>query len=185
MQPGDLLGGLNNARNLLLRTPPSGDFEVSTAYDFWPPMTLNYEQAGLVIYQDDDNYLKLVRLYDSYHKVELLAEVNGATVQQVSTPIAGWVHLKIVRTGNSYSGYYSPDDGYTWRSLGQPNGLNWSSPKIGLMAFSQREVNPDPNQWVVAYFEHFRVRRPDQTLSVNVSKPEAEVSNTFLPLIRK
>jgi hypothetical protein len=60
--------------------------------------------------------------------------------------------------GNSYSAYYSPDDGYTWQNLGQPNVLNWPSPKIGLSIYSQVQVSPDPNEWVVAYFEYFRVR---------------------------
>jgi cytochrome c len=107
---------------------------------------LEYQQGGLIIYQNDNNYIKLVRLYDGYYKLEFLAEANGTTVRQASTPIAGEVPIKLVRKGNTCSGYYSPD-GATWRSLGQPITLNLSNPRIGLTAYSQLAVDQIPAYW--------------------------------------
>jgi len=70
-QAGDLAGESNNAKNLLLRQPPPGDFEASTLVDFWEPLSIDYEQGGLLIYQDDDNYIKLVSMYNGNYKLEV------------------------------------------------------------------------------------------------------------------
>src|SRR3954447_8840026 len=47
----------NNARNLLLQ-PALGDWTIDTKVDV--NLTANGQQAGLIAYQDDDNYLKFV-----------------------------------------------------------------------------------------------------------------------------
>jgi hypothetical protein len=163
-QAGDL-GGHNNAENLLLRYPPPGDYEISTKVDFWGSNSLNYQQGGLLIYQDDDNYLKLASIYRNGYKLELQAEINGAIVQQAAIPSALSTPLKIIRVGNSYSGYYSVD-GMTWRGLGHSVTVDWANPRVGLMAFSELDV-----QQIGAYFDWFRV------------KISGQLHNVFLPVV--
>src|SRR5438477_6783445 len=63
--PGNLWEGENGAHNLLLRAPPDGvksfAAEVTVSHT---PVTFG-EQAGLLWYRDDDNYVKLVKeFYD-------------------------------------------------------------------------------------------------------------------------
>ena len=163
-QTGDL-GSHNNAENLLLRYPPSGDYEISTVVDFWEPNSKNYQQGGLLIYQDDDNYIKLTSIYRDGYKLELQAEVNGTIVQQAAIPSALSTPLKIIRVGNSYSGFYSVD-GITWRGLGQSVIVDWADPRVGLMAFSELDV-----QQIGAYFDWFRV------------KISGQPHNVFLPVV--
>lgn len=150
-QAGDLYSNWNNAKNLLLRNTPPGDFEVSTTYDFWGGVETDYQQGGLFIYQDDDNYIKLVRIYSGSHKLELQAEVNGTIIAQASTPNHSPLPLKIARTENKYTAYYSAD-GFSWLKLGPTITVNWSNPKMGLGAYSRLDV-----QQVTAYFDWFRI----------------------------
>lgn len=153
-QAGDIYNGWNNAKNLLLRDTPPDDFEVSTTYDFWETVSTEYQQGGLLIYRDDENYIKLVRIYSGGHKLELQAEVNGTIVIETSTPIDGPMLLRIARIEGIYRAYYSPD-GFSWRQLGQPITVNWSNPKMGLGAWSLLDVKQ-----ITAYFDWFRVTEP-------------------------
>jgi len=162
-QAGDLINNWNNAKNLLLRNQPPGDFEMSTMLHM--SMNTDYQQGGLLIYQDDDNYIKLVRIYSNGYKMEFQAELNGVTMYQVSTPIASATPMKIARTGNSYSGFYSTD-GVTWRRLGQPFTVNWPNPRMGLAAYSTVNV-----EQTIAYFDWFRVTPRCYDITASVSPP--------------
>ena len=59
---GDLYGGRNDATNIVLQPTPgrrlAGDDEGDPARS-----TANYQQAGLIVYGDDDNYAKLDLLF--------------------------------------------------------------------------------------------------------------------------
>ena len=57
-EPGDLYQTDNTAQNLLLEPVPHGDFIAETKVALRP--TENYQQAGLLLYQDDDHYFRLV-----------------------------------------------------------------------------------------------------------------------------
>lgn len=153
-QAGDLLGGWNNAKNLLLQNTPPGDFEASTIVNWWLPLSTNYQQGGLFIYQDDNNYIKLVHTYNDGYKIELLAEMDGRVITQASTIITEPCLIKIARVGKAYNGYYSPD-GLTWRQIGQTITVNWPAPQMGLGAYSQLN-----GQEITAWFDWFRVSTP-------------------------
>jgi hypothetical protein len=161
-QVGDLQSG-NNAKNLLLRNSPSSDFEVSTKVDFWEPPDANYQQGGLLIYQDDQNYIKLTRIFSDTNGLELQIEASGTIVYQHFAPIWSSVPIKIARTGNSYSGYYSPD-GIVWKRLGQPTAVSLTNPKIGLTAYSVLDVKQ-----IGAYFDWFRVTPRCYEITTGVS----------------
>jgi regulation of enolase protein 1 (concanavalin A-like superfamily) len=163
---GDLQSG-NNAKNLLLRNSPSGDFEVSTKVDFWEPPDDNYQQGGLLIYQDDQNYIKLTRIVSGTYGLELQVEAGGAIAYQYFAPIWSSVPIKIARTGNSYSGYYSAD-GIVWKRLGQPTTVNLTNPKIGLTAYSVLDVKQ-----ITAYFDWFRVTPRCYEITASVSPPSS------------
>jgi arabinan endo-1,5-alpha-L-arabinosidase len=59
-QPGDLVGADETA-SVLLRDPPAGAWTVETrlAIDLGTDDVRNYQQAGLVAYLDDDQFLRL------------------------------------------------------------------------------------------------------------------------------
>jgi regulation of enolase protein 1 (concanavalin A-like superfamily) len=156
----------DNVKNILLRNSPPGDFEISTKVDFWGESTdATYQHGGLLFYQDDQNYVKLVRIVGGYNKIEMLAEVNGSLASQYSTPIASPVPLRLARTGNTLSAYYS-SDGIFWRRLGEPVLVEWPDPRIGLTASSTLDVPQ-----TTAYFDWFRVTSRCYGIAVNVQPP--------------
>jgi len=139
-QQGYLFGSGGNAKNLLLQNAPSGDFEIRTHVFFTP--TANFQIAGLLVYQDDDNYLLLGRAYcdtapptcagnaiyfDHEEGREFcwqqLCNHNHASRRSI---------LRIIREGTTYSGYYS-EDGVSWMLIGWHTvGKNFTPLKIGL-----------------------------------------------------
>jgi regulation of enolase protein 1 (concanavalin A-like superfamily) len=169
-QAGELAGAANTARNLLLRPAPTGDFEAST--DVSMALTASTQQGGLLVYLDDDNYLKAMRIMTDAPGVELRAEVNGMTVQQSATLIntGAGVPLRIARQGDSYSAYYSTD-GMTWRALGQPVSVDWDAPRVGLTAYSQAGVAE-----TAAYFTWFRVRPGCAEVTIEVMPPGSGIA---------
>ena len=129
-------GGLhldsNDLKNLLVTAPSSQDFRIQTRVDFAP--SENHHQAGLYVYQDDDNYIRLTRRYlDGSQQIRMYYEQNGLSITGFSIDeTATSVYLRIDKEGDSYMGFYSTD-GVHWEWVGQIIG-NLSSPKVGLGA---------------------------------------------------
>jgi len=135
-QAGDLAANSNDARNLLLRSAPGDDYEITTRVEFTPMQ--NTQQADLLVYQNDDNYLTLSRLYDNAlggNAVQFVHETGGtATAVDLSTDLT-IIYLRIVKVGTTYTGYYSPD-GIGWTQVGQFTGVSLAAPQIGLSAWN-------------------------------------------------
>lgn len=149
------LGGLessNDARNIFVRYPPTGDFAVTTQILYFPDS--DYQQAGLLVYKDDDNYIRLMRASNTQFQLEWSAEVNGATVVSSFDQHASLRVLRIVRTGNTYAGYYSTD-GIRWQRIGPSVTVTWPSPRIGLASY-----NPLNTASKEAYFDWVRFTTP-------------------------
>ena len=163
-------GGVGD-KNLLLRSVPTGDFEIRTRVIFTP--TNNFQIAGLVLYQGND-YLMLGRAYCDtppptcvgngiyFNRVEGGSFVgsNFAT----STTTQGEVYLRVIREGTTYSGFYS-EDGTSWTLIGRhtPSGAIPLS-RVGLTA---AQGTPE----IPADFNCFRL--------------DANYRKVFLPLVVK
>lgn len=151
-------------RQLLLRATPPGDFEAHTLTEAWkfgdnPTWTGSHETRGVILYQDDDNYLRIGQRYADSNQLEVIAKVNGVLVTQAQSFQALAIPLKVVRKGATYSGYYSVD-GIHWRQLGQTVTAAWSNLRMGLFAYhTTADNNPS-----VAYFNRFRVTTPCYTV---------------------
>lgn len=100
-----------STENILLAACPDGDFLVDAFLEFHP--TQEYHQAGLVVYQDDDHFIKLVsainrglpqpRFFQFYSQ-------NGPDVAYANAPATlDQMYLRIERIGDTYAGYYSSD----------------------------------------------------------------------------
>ena len=77
---GDLYGARNDATNLVLQAAPTGAWEMTTKVTL--PVTANYQQAGLLVYGDDDNYAKVDLLYNGSRRVEFIRETAGHASQR-------------------------------------------------------------------------------------------------------
>ncbi len=118
-------GGVGD-KNLLLRSAPPANFEMRTRVTFRP--TNNFQIAGLVLYQDNNNYLMLGPAYCDtppptcvgngiyFHRVEGGSFVGSNFATPTTTQ--GEVYLRVVRKGTTYSGFYS-EDGTSWTLIGR------------------------------------------------------------------
>ena len=162
MQPGDLESA-NNARNLILRSTPAGDFAAETTATIYVPLNANYQQGGLIVYQDDDNYVKISHVFRDGLRLEFEAEVGGSVVRRDSVWLVDPARLRLERRGNSYAASYSPS-GTTWYPLGQPVSASWPSARVGFAAYA----GPATTQQPTVAFNWLRVSDPCPVVSVVV-----------------
>jgi arabinan endo-1,5-alpha-L-arabinosidase len=136
-QAGDLYVD-NNTASVLMRRAPARSYVVTTKLrvSVPPDGVHNYVQGGLVIYADDDNFIKLadVSIWDT-RQTEYAKELApvpdgwaryGNTVIGPPSPYPSWTYLRIVvqrltraqsaRTGGDTEKYtgYSSQDGLHW-----------------------------------------------------------------------
>jgi len=117
---GDLWTGANNTRNTLFRDLPADWKSIRLKLASFPP-SANYQQAGLVAYQDDDNFVNVTRAYTGENRVSFVNESNGSysTISYVSQSVTHNLYLRLDRdaTTERISAYYSLD-GTNWTSSG-------------------------------------------------------------------
>jgi regulation of enolase protein 1 (concanavalin A-like superfamily) len=138
-------------KNTLIETAPSGDFTITTKLNGKP--TANWAQGGLVVYQDDNNFFKMVRLYNNANQFQAGKEVSGTVTSAVVTDsIASTIsYLKIVKSGTNYSGYYS-SDGSAWTQVWTAQSMSMSNIKIGIIAFNGGSSGGPNNNMDFDYF---------------------------------
>lgn len=119
----NLNGKITNAPRYI--KPIAGDFEIETRVKFNPKE--NYQGAGLLIYKDEENYLRFERAYGGPggggSGIRLDASTAGefkpiAAPGEIQTD-AEEVELKIVRSGGKFSAYWRVDEESEWREAGQ------------------------------------------------------------------
>ncbi len=140
---GDLLGSDNNTRNSLFRNLSSNWVSMQLALAFNP--ATNNQQANLVVYQDDDNYVEVGLAYNSNlatgEGAIMTSEVHG--VDNYSATYLGWLNpnlpvtnivLRLARVSNTGNiNAFCSLDGTNWALVG---------------TFSQALVNPQVGIWV-------------------------------------
>jgi arabinan endo-1,5-alpha-L-arabinosidase len=145
-QPADLFVDSNNA-SVLKEQAPSGDYVVETKVQLnlaaegccW-----NFVQAGLVIYGDDDNYLKLVHvsIWETRQTefAKELAPVPEEYPRYGNTVVAApgdWTYLRIVKqnqAGEEHYTAYTSTDGEHWVRGGTWTHQLGSAANIGLVS---------------------------------------------------
>ncbi len=158
---GDDVYGTNNGLvpNILRSKQVTGDrWTVETTFDV--SLESQYQQAGLIVYGDDDNYVKLDPVYgggDYPVRVELRSEVAGV-VEQPSEDFLpeamdyGTYHLRLTRDGDTFTGAYSAD-GETWTDLvGSVSNDQLAGVGPGVFVIGAGQVEP-----TTAAFDYFRV----------------------------
>ncbi|RKN44375.1 ThuA domain-containing protein [Micromonospora endolithica] len=135
---GDLYGSRNDATNLVLQPAPSGAWQVTTRVTV--PVTATYQQAGLLLYGDDDNYAKVDLLYNGSRRVEFLRETAGTprndAADNVEAPAGDTIHLRLTSDGTNLTAAMSAD-GQTFTPVGRSAELaGIENPRIGLFALN-------------------------------------------------
>jgi arabinan endo-1,5-alpha-L-arabinosidase len=175
IQPADLFEDVDNAY-VLVRDAPKGDYVVEARVRVDVPdegCCFNFAQAGVVVYDDADNYVKLTNtsIFNT-RQTEFAKEISpvpdgwkryGNTV--VGPPSEDWTFLRIVverLTGDeraaaggdteSYTAYTS-QDGKTWVRGGTWTHSLGEDAQIALAAFGLQ----DATQNFTAEFDYVRV----------------------------
>ncbi|WP_299924526.1 ThuA domain-containing protein [uncultured Nocardioides sp.] len=173
----DIYQGTNTTPNIVLQDLPGGAFEVTTKLTL--PAVRGYQQGGLIVYGDDNNYLKLVYSGRSTaaagskaaNVIQFAKEVNGTASESNSTALGAdfpdTVWLRMTSTdGNVVTPTYSTD-GATWLPITTSNGTaaprdlsGITAPKVGLLALGSTAAGAADN--ITAEFDYFTLT-PDDT----------------------
>jgi alpha-glucuronidase len=169
-QPGDLQGAANTARNVALQDV-NGDWTVESKLAFSRPLAADNEQAGVLAYADDDNYVKLAwEMADANAatnklRVVLLTEqagtasaiqVTGAEAQHIVRN--GQLWLRLAKTGSTYKAYYS-SDGHVYKFMGATT-LAAEPTAAGLTTFTRAGTATD----LQVAFDYFHIQSRGVTI---------------------
>jgi arabinan endo-1,5-alpha-L-arabinosidase len=136
-QAADLFVDSNNA-SVLTEATPAGNYFVETKVRVNVPedgCCFNYVQAGLVIYGNDDNFIKLVNVSIWNTRQTEFAKEVGPTVptgyprygNTVVGPTGDWTWLRIVKqnvAAHAPTGLYGGRERYT--AYTSHDGIHWS-----------------------------------------------------------
>lgn len=102
-----------------------GDFQIETRVTFSPKE--NYQGAGLIVYKDDNNYIRFERAYGGVGGGGEGIRLDVRTANEykpIGTPDAiqtdaGEVDLKIIRIGRIFTAFWRLDEESEWREAGE------------------------------------------------------------------
>lgn len=156
----------NNTASVLTEPAPRGDYMVETKVRLNVPATgccFNFAQAGLVIYHDDDNYIKLNQFSNwDTRQTEFAKEMKPVPAgwarygNTVVGPPGEWTWLRIVKETQGVEELYrayTSTDGQTWVRGGVWTHHLGNDARIGLISMGLQ----DPSQSFTANFDYVRV----------------------------
>ncbi|MGC5627255.1 PQQ-dependent sugar dehydrogenase [Georgenia sp. Z1344] len=120
-----------------------------------------YQQGGIIVYGDEDNYVKIDPVYatngsDTPLRVELRSEVGGEVQNPqddlTDLPLADQYHVRLTRDGDTFTGAYSTD-GENWTDL--PSAVTndqVGDAGPGIYALGAQQAEP-----TTVTFDHFTV----------------------------
>ena len=135
--PGDVTLANNNASNIFVQSANT-DWTAETKLTTSAVPSIPAQNAGLIAYEDDDNFVKLVYGAPVFGRgmpapapgaapagsVQFIAEDNGNNKATVNVSLAnvplnsGSIWLRLVKQGSKYTAYYSAD-GKKFTKVGQ------------------------------------------------------------------
>ncbi len=174
----NLWGSQNNTANLFLRRiapEDASNFTVQVKVNGITEKDANgsWHQIGLMLYQDDDNFVQLARKENvNDPKIQMASETNQTLTEADDKADVGEetsYYLKIQRSGNQYTGYYSTD-GSEWTPVASmTNDAMGTDLSIGLFSASR-----DSTSWVG--FEEVLVNGEAVHLFADESEEQPEIT---------
>ncbi len=160
LSPGGVFEDDRRGRNFLLRDLPrdldreTGDILVSVDVSHAPEGL--YENAGLILYEDDDNYIVVTKEsypgYDPIRRVQIVVERDGhASISHHAPYDDAEVSMALRIGAGAVEGLYRSGD-EEWISLGKVSMLSGARPRIGIKASYGVD---GVRRW--AWFDNFRV----------------------------
>ncbi len=133
---GDITAAADNAQNIVLQSANT-DWTIETKLQTSAVPSAPAQNAGLVAYQDDSHFVKLVYAAQGFRRgqqqaaaapavgsLQLYAEENGSAKTTLNVPLTdagikdNTIWLRLVKAGSVYTAFYSAD-GKKWVEAGQ------------------------------------------------------------------
>ena len=165
-QAGDLYQTANSAKNVVLRPAPTGNFTIVAKINH--KGLVQYQQAGIIVYGDDDNYVKLDRTASNGPTAanteffEFIQEVAGTPRNQGTDRTANLAatfpqdfYLRIVWDGTNLVAGYSTDN-QTWTTVGRTSTAMPANAQVGFFALSNAAATT-----VTPTFDWFTIDGPN------------------------
>jgi len=138
LQPGNMWGASNNAKNVLVRPvpdPAKQPLEISVTVSNQP--TEQYEQVDLVWYYDDSHQVKIgMELVDKKLSMVMGREEKDRTRTLKIVPIQGEsLRVRFLVSGENIRGQYRPAGEETWKDAGECTLPVKGEPKISLQVY--------------------------------------------------
>jgi regulation of enolase protein 1 (concanavalin A-like superfamily) len=134
--PGTLWGRQNDAKNLLLRPAPAGDFAAEVTLDNAPGVPS--EQAGLLLYGGDNDYIKLVKemVKDGSVRVVFAREEGGKAkvVREVPFTTGTEVVLRLTSAGGKVRAQFRRPTEKAWQDVAECAPVPAPELRVGLAA---------------------------------------------------
>ena len=141
----DMYGGNTDAENLILTPAPDGEWQITTEVELELDSEREYEQAGLLVYGDDENFVKLsfIQTPDGRDMEFILQEDgepsnDGAVDRSELLPddYGDTVQVRITSDGETVTASWS-EDGAEFTEFGRERSLDAiDDPQIGVAAFN-------------------------------------------------
>ena len=160
VEPGNMWGKANNARNLLVRAAPDAaqrECEISVVIENRP--TAQYEQVDLVWYYDDSHMVKIGQeLVDGQLSIVMGREEGDRTRTVRIVPIdAASVQVRFLVKGAAIRGEFRPAGSNAWQEVGTTDLP--APPNVPARISLQFYQGPaDVEHW--ARVTQFRIQRP-------------------------
>ncbi|WP_396667092.1 ThuA domain-containing protein [Microbacterium sp. R86528] len=172
----DINGAGGDASNIILQELPDGAWQATAKVTF--EATAQYQQAGLIVYGDDDNYAKMVlqarnttgtRIFQFIREeAGVTNEVAASNTGNLGAAFPETYFVRFTSDGTSLNAWYSAD-GIDFTMMSQTKQLaGIENPRIGLAAFANSN---SPREVVDAHFDWFHIT-PDDTASAATPNDE-------------
>ena len=155
-QPGDTYQGVNTAKNIVMLDVPAGDFTATA--DVSAAVAKVYQGAGLIAWQDMDNYVRsgltfVGGLSPSGTAIETDVESGGtfSAVSFADRPASSAERLRLQRVGDTITSSFW--DGTAWVTAATTN-VSFDTAQVGLYALAAQDGTVLPAAFDSFTIEH-------------------------------
>ncbi len=155
--------GLENIVRWIPAIPTTGGW-TATAKLTWTP-TANYQNAGLVIYSNDANWIKTGMVFAGGRAFEAFKELNNSAQglgSASATGVPNTFYLRFASSNGTSIQAQRSADGVTWQNTGNATNLTGlTNPRVALYATGSTAAAPAGEGPHVAEFDWFKFNQLD------------------------
>ncbi|MDO6641577.1 MULTISPECIES: DUF1349 domain-containing protein [Gammaproteobacteria] len=144
VQEGNIFGaGANDVKNIFIYPVDKPEYSAEVTINLDP--NLSFEQAGLGIYWDNDNYIKISKeMFMGARSLVFVVEQNGQPdIKHRLLFGESTVSVKLERSDTKVRAYYRTQDNDTWQSIISTAALSGHEQGVMLYTFSGRITVPN------------------------------------------